>query len=181
MSKEDGKKFEESLDQSAKNQNIFCFRVRDVNPMAFKKGNWSIPKNKFDFLFYHKGFLFPMELKSTKQKSISFSEKIIKEYQIKSLTDATSYKGVIPGFIFNFREPDNRTFFIHISNFNKYKNIAENNLKHDYTSRVNESSIPVGICEEIGIEIKHYKPRSRYTYYLNKLFDELIENHNGGD
>lgn len=101
---------------------------------------------------------------------------MIKKYQIESLTEANTYENVVPGFLFNFRVEGNpKTFFIHISDFNEYKNIAENGLEHNYKSRVNRSSIPIGICEEIGLELKWYKPRTRYTYYTKDLFGELIE------
>ncbi|WP_439647383.1 hypothetical protein [Aquibacillus saliphilus] len=171
----EGKKFEEDLEKSANKQNIFCFRVRDVNPMLLKKGA-KTAKNKYDFLVYHKLYLVPMELKSVKAKSISFDESMIKDYQIKSLTEASTYRGVIAGFLFNFRiEDEPKTYFIHINDFNAYKNIAENQLEHNYKSKVNRSSIPIGICEEIGIEVKWRKPISRYTYYLNDLFNELTE------
>ncbi|WYV01272.1 Holliday junction resolvase RecU [Oceanobacillus sp. FSL H7-0719] len=130
-------------------------------------------KNKYDFLFYHNKHLFPIELKSTKSKSISFSESMIKEYQIKSLTEASKFKGVMPGFIFNFRT-SNETFFIPIHKFNEYKNIAENQLEHTYKSKVNKASIPIAICEEIGVKIEQKLNRTRYFYRIDKLFEELI-------
>lgn len=174
-----GKIFEESVESSANKLNIFNFRVRDVNPMAIKPSKkWMIPKNKFDYIYYYKDHLFPAELKSTKAKSISFSESMIKSFQIKSLTEASKYEGVIPIFIFNFREPTNRTFAVHINDFNKYKHIAENQLDHNYKCRkgkkLNRASIPIDICEEIGVELKSTLKRTRYHYHLDKLFEELI-------
>lgn len=169
----EGKNFESSLELSCKQQMVFYFRVRDVNPTAIKKGQ-SVPKNKFDALLFYKQRLFLIEMKSTKQKSFSFSESIIKSFQIKSLMEATKYDNVIPGFIFNFREPDNRAFFVHINDFITYKNIAENQLEHTYKSKINKSSIPLSICEEIGIEITNVKKKVNYRYYVNKLLDELI-------
>lgn len=170
----EGKKLESSIEQCCSEQHVFYFRVRDVDPTAIKKGK-SVPKNKFDAILFYKQNLFPIEMKSTKQKSISFDEKIIKSYQIKSLLEATEFDDVIPGFIFNFREPDNKAFFIHIKDFVAYKNIAENQLEHTYKSKINKSSIPIGICEEIGIEIHNVKKQVNYRYYINKLLDELIQ------
>jgi penicillin-binding protein-related factor A (putative recombinase) len=114
-------------------------------------------------------------MKSTKSKSISFSESIIKQHQIDNLLDAVSYDGVIAGFLFNFREPDNKAYFVHISDFVKYKHIAENQLEHTYKSKINKSSIPIAICQEIGIEVTNVKKVKKYRYVLNKLFDQLIE------
>ncbi len=96
--------------------------------MAIKKGQ-SVPKNKYDALIFRKNHLFPVELKSTKAKSISMKESMIKAHQIKNLKEAAKFDGVIAGFLFNFREPDNRTFFVHINDFLDYQNIAENQIK----------------------------------------------------
>lgn len=173
MSTNKGKEFENAIEVSCKEQKVFYFRVRDVNPMALK-ANFTVPKNKFDSLIYYKSFLFPIEFKSTKDNKFSFSESIIKKHQIESLKEAATYDGVIAGFLFNFREPENKVFFVHIDDFITYKNIAENKLDHTYKSRVNKSSIPIGICEEIGIEVTSVKKRTKYRYYINKLLNELI-------
>lgn len=171
----EGKIFEQNVELCCSEQHLFFFRVRDVNPMAIKKGQ-SVPKNKYDALIYSKGYLFPVELKSTKSKSISFSESMIKAHQIKNLKEANKFKGIIPGFMFNFREPEPRVFYIHIEEFLKYQHIAQNEIKnHEYISKVNKSSIPIGICEEIGVEVTGVKKKVNYRWYLNKMLDELVE------
>ncbi|MCM3109856.1 hypothetical protein [Lederbergia lenta] len=169
-----GKEFESSVEESCTEQSIFYFRVRDVFLPPDLRARVRVPQNRYDCLIYHKGYLFPVEMKSTKAKSISFSESMIKANQIKNLNEATRFSNVIPGFLFNFREPENRTFFIHISEFLKYKNIAENELENTYESRVNKSSIPIGICEEIGTELSGIKKKVKYRYWVGKLIDELI-------
>ncbi|MEH7760203.1 Holliday junction resolvase RecU [Bacillus pumilus] len=168
-----GKIFEANIQQSAKDQGLFFYRIKDVNPMAIKR-NFGISKNNYDCFLYAKGVLFPLELKSTKSKSISFSESMIKSQQIKHLEAAAKYEGVLPGFLFNFREPENRVFFVHIKDFLTYKNIAEKQLAHTYKSKVNKSSIPIGICEEIGTEVRWMKKKVNYTYYINKMCENLI-------
>jgi penicillin-binding protein-related factor A (putative recombinase) len=173
LSKE-GKQFEKDVEQSSKDQSIFYFRVRDVNLPPDVRMRVKLPQNKYDCLLYYKGCLLPVEMKSTKDKNISMKEHMIKAHQIKSLKEATTYENVIPGFILNFREPTNRAFFIHIDDFITYQNIAENKLEHTYKSKINKSSIPIGICEEIGIEITNVKKQVNYRYYLNKMIDELI-------
>ena len=171
----EGKQFEQSVETSCSEQGLFYFRVRDVNPMAIKKGQ-SVPKNKYDAIIYRKNYLFPVELKSTKSTRISMSESMIKAYQIKSLKEAATYEGVIAGFLFNYRLPENRVFFIHIDEFLKYQNIAENQIKdHEYISKVNKASVPIGICEEIGVEVKCLKKVKHYRFFINALIDELIE------
>lgn len=174
MTKE-GKVFESSIEQSCKDQSIFYFRVRDVNLPPDVRMRVKLPQNKYDCLLFYKNHLFPTELKSTKDKSISLKEHMIKQHQIDNLKEAAKYPDVIAGFLFNYREPDNRTFFVHIDKFIEYKNIAENGLDHTYKSKVNKSSIPITICEEIGVEVVSVKKVKNYRYYVNKLLDDLIK------
>ncbi|MCY7759727.1 hypothetical protein [Bacillus inaquosorum] len=169
-----GKVFEANIEKSAVDQKLFFYRIKDVNPMLLKRGA-AVSKNKYDCFLHFKGYLFPFELKSTKDKSISFRDKIIKPQQIKYLKEATQYPNVIPGFLFQFREPENKVFFVHIDDFLTYKNIAEKQLEHTYKNKVNKSSIPIAICEEIGTEVRWMKKKVNYTYYLNKLCDDLIK------
>ncbi|MBU8716485.1 Holliday junction resolvase RecU [Bacillus subtilis] len=169
-----GKVFEANIEKSAVDQKLFFYRIKDVNPMFLKRGA-AVSKNKYDCFLHFKGYLFPFELKSTKDKSISFRDKIIKPQQIKYLKEATQYPNVIPGFLFQFREPENKVYFVHIDDFLEYKNIAEKQLEHTYKNKVNKSSIPIAICEEIGTEVRSMKKKVNYTYYLNKLCDDLIK------
>ncbi|MED4817663.1 hypothetical protein [Bacillus atrophaeus] len=169
-----GKVFEANVQQSAKDQALFFYRIKDVNPMAIKRG-FGVSKNNYDCFLHNKGHLFPMELKSVKSKSIPLAESMIKANQIKHLQEAAKYENVVPGFLMQFREPENKVYFLHIDDFIKYKNIAEKQLPHPYKNRVNRASVPIGICEEIGTEVRWMKKKVNYTYYLNKLCDELIK------
>lgn len=174
-----GKQFEKDIEDSCKDQNIFYFRVRDVNLPPDVRMRVKLPQNRYDCLLFYKDHLIPVELKSTKSKSISFSESMIKANQIRNLEEAIKYDGVIAGFIFNFREPDNKAYFVHINDFVEYKHIAENEIKeHKYKSKVNKSSIPISICEEIGIEITNVKKRTNYRYLVNKMIKQVIEKYN---
>jgi len=170
-----GKSFEEQLKQSAIDQGIYIYRIKDVPQMMLKRGA-RVSKNDFDSFIYKKPNLFPIELKSTQSKSISFNEKIIKSHQIKALEDASKYDGLIAGFIMNFRDFDNETYFVHINEFVKLKYYAENQIKdHKYKSKLNKSSISLDNCREIGVPLLNRKKQVKYTYYVNKLLDELIE------
>ncbi|MEC2403387.1 Holliday junction resolvase RecU [Bacillus subtilis] len=175
-----GKVFEANIEKSAADQKLFFYRIKDVNPMFLKRGA-AVSKNKYDCFLFFKGYLFPFELKSTKSKSISFSEKIIKPQQIKYLKEAIQYPNIIPGFLFQFREPENKVYFVHINDFLTYKNIAEKQLKHTYKNKVNKASIPIAICEEIGTEVRSMKKKVNYTYYLKKLCGELIKKEQSRD
>jgi penicillin-binding protein-related factor A (putative recombinase) len=172
----EGKILEQRFKECSKAQNVYFYRIKDTPPTMLKRNARTSP-NVFDCFIFSKGYLFPTELKSTKGKSFSFSNKIIKEHQIESLKEAAQYDYLIPGFIFNFREPEDRTYFVHINDFLLYKDIAENQKEHTYKSKINEASIPIGICEEIGVQVKSVKARTRYTYYINKMCDDLIKKH----
>lgn len=173
MAKE-GKEFEDAIQVSCSEQGTFYSRIKDTFIPPDLRSRVRVSKNDYDAFIYKFPNLFPVEFKSTKDNKISFSESIIKGHQIESLRKASEYQGLISGFIFNFREHDNYTCFIHIQDFIEYKNIAENGLEHTYESKVNKASIPIGICKEIGIEIKNVKKKVKYRYLVNKLLDELI-------
>ncbi|MED1980143.1 Holliday junction resolvase RecU [Bacillus subtilis] len=175
-----GKVFEANIEKSAADQKLFFYRIKDVNPMFLKRGA-AVSKNKYDCFLFFKGYLFPFELKSTKDKSIAFREEIIKAQQIKHLKEATKYPNIIPGFLFQFREPENKVYFVHINDFLTYKNIAEKQLSHTYKNKVNKASIPIAICKEIGTEVRWMKKKVNYTYYLNKLCGELIKKEQSRD
>jgi penicillin-binding protein-related factor A (putative recombinase) len=89
LAKNTGKNFEEELKTSAAEQGIFFYRIKDVNPM-FLKANARVSKNDFDSFIYKKPNLFPIEFKSTGNRSISFDEKIIKQHQIDALKNSVS-------------------------------------------------------------------------------------------
>jgi penicillin-binding protein-related factor A (putative recombinase) len=175
LSKNTGKNFEEELKTSAAEQGVFFYRIKDVNPM-FLKPNTRVSKNDFDSFIYKKPNLFPVELKSSGQRSISFDEKIIKQHQIGALKEAVEYDGLIAGFIFNFREYDNFTCFVHINDFLEIQELSQKQInKHRFKSKLNKSSIGLDICKEVGIEIHNMKKKVKYRYYIKKLLEELIE------
>jgi penicillin-binding protein-related factor A (putative recombinase) len=170
----EGKIFEHSIKQSAEEQHIWFLRIKDVNlPMSIRS-KVKLPQNQYDSVAFYKGHLFPLEFKSTKAKSFSLSNKIIKENQIINLQKAAQFDDVIPGFIFNFREPNNLSYFVHINNFIIYTQIAQGKMESIYSSKVNQSSIPIGVIKEVGIPIRQAIKRTNYRYYINQLFDELI-------
>lgn len=68
--------------------------------------------------------LYCAELKSTKGTSIPLS--MVRENQIKELTEASKHM-LIAGFLVNFRNENNDTYFIKINDFNKM--ISEINKK----------------------------------------------------
>jgi penicillin-binding protein-related factor A (putative recombinase) len=172
----EGKEFEAAIEYSCEKQNLFFFRVRDVDHTALKRGR-SVPKNKYDSLIFTKGRLFTVELKSNQKKSISFGrdDADIKPHQIESLTKDLQREGVIPGLLLNYRTYDNRTYFIHIKDFNDYLDVASGKKESTYKSKVNEKSIPLDIAAEIGTPVGSFIRRTKYGYYINKMCDDLIK------
>lgn len=160
-----GKQFEKDIENSCVKDKIFYYRIKD-NTGAFNPACMKCPKSKMQFtvknecdaFIYNHPILIPVEFKSTKSKSVSTDEKIIKPQQIKRLTEWQQYKGVWPCFIFNFRESNNQTFALHIKYFNDY--IANPNRK-------NKSSIPIAYCEEVGIKIQNQIKKVHYSYDIN--------------
>lgn len=175
MAGKEGKQFEQSIETSADEQKVFYFRVRDVYIPPEFRTKIRVPQNRYDALMFTGNYMFTMEMKSTKDNKISFSESMIKANQIKNLKMASEYDDVISGFLFNFREPDNKVYFVHIDEFLKYKNIAENKLDHTYKNKINRASMPMKICEEIGYEMRSVKKKVHYRYLVKEHLDKLIE------
>ncbi|TVY09816.1 hypothetical protein [Paenibacillus cremeus] len=154
---------------------MFFLRIKDTFIPPDLRARVRVTKNKYDCLLFDQGYLLTLELKSTGNKSVSFDEKIIKQHQIDNLLEASTYENTISGFLFNFREYDNKTYFVHIQDFVKYQHTAQGKSSHTYKSKVNKSSISLDICEEIGIELKNYLKKKNYHYHVRIMIDEAIK------
>jgi len=177
VKKKEGKVFEDNLQESVKQccEKIFFSRIKDTFIPPDLRQRVKVTKNDYDCMMFARSHLFTLELKSTKENRFSFDESIIKQHQIDKLLEANTYENVISGFVMNFREPQNRVFFIPIQEFVDYQYVAQNMIKeHKYISKVNKSSIPIGICEEIGIEIKGSKKRVNWHYHMNAFITDAI-------
>jgi penicillin-binding protein-related factor A (putative recombinase) len=180
VKKNQGKAFEEQLQQSSKNTKVFFYRIKDQSIPVEMRSKVPVSKNKYDCIIFDSGHLFALELKSTGNKSISFDEKIIKQHQIDNLVEADTYDGVIAGFIFNFREYENATYFVSINEFNNYKVAAQTASESAYV-KLNKSSIPLEVCEQIGVKIHCYKKRTNFHYHIKTFVEEAIVRYGGSD
>jgi penicillin-binding protein-related factor A (putative recombinase) len=178
--KNPGKLFEEDFANSCVKQEIFHHRIKDQYiphkiRMFLAKHKMFLPtsKNKYDNFVYCKPNLFPIELKSTQSKSLSFDK--IEDHQIENLhKENNPDKGIISGVVINFREYDNATYFVGIDEFVTYKNVAEGkDTETKFKHKVNKNSIPLDICKEIGLEIKNSIKVSRYTYDMKGFIDRV--------
>lgn len=161
-----GKQFEQQFRESIPSD-LYYLRLKD--PASSFGDNTALRfsvTNPFDCLLFSSPYLFPIELKSTKGTSFSFkgSSPMIKKTQIEGLTHAVEYKNIIAGFIFNFREPTNRVYFLHINNFNEF---AESTTK----SSINEKDIVASGAVEIESKLKKVK----YTYHIKEFIEKFRE------
>lgn len=155
----EGKVFEQSFKESVP-KDVFFMRLKDVFSGFHNENRTFTPPNICDSVMYKSPTLFLLEFKSTKGTSFSFSDKIIKPNQIKELTKASTYEGVVPGFIFNFRKY-NLTYFIHINDFNKFKETC------------GKQSINEKDAKDIGILIEQKLKITKYKYDIEKFIEDL--------
>lgn len=165
MSKNEGKKFEEDWRKSFEKINAYFFRIKD-SAASFNQGNSSFTRsNPYDCFALFDGCFFAMELKSTQGTSFSFEtesagrgNKLIKLNQINGLHDVTKYQNAYAGFIFNFRNKNNSTYYLNIKNFINFYN---NTNKFS----INENDI----IEYKGVLIESKLLKVRYRYNIEKL------------
>lgn len=102
--------------------------------------------------------MYLLELKSTQGTSIPLS--MIRDNQIKSLQEAGKHN-LVSGFMCNFRNENNDTFFIKISDF---INMMDN---------INKKSFNINdLLNNNAIRIENKKKRTRYTYDIQKFVKE---------
>lgn len=86
---------------------------------------------------------------------------MIRQNQIDGLLEASKHN-LVAGFILNYRNENNDTFFITIDEF------------IDLTKSIDKKSFNVKDLESIGaIHIESTKKRTRYTYNIEKLIKEI--------
>lgn len=174
MSKNPGKKFEEDIKSSANIQNIFILRLNDSSlSWQHEKTSRFTAENPYDFIMFYEPNLFCLELKSTCYSSISIQRlpeeknKMIKLHQINSLTQSSLHEGVYAGFIFNFRDDEdinnNDTYYMPIGCFNDF-----------LVERDKRSINKLDIVQYGGIKLSQKIKRTRYTYDINKMIQDII-------
>lgn len=171
----DGKQFEKDWRESVVRSGYFYYRLKD-SAQAFgdnkeMSGLRFSLKNPFDCFIFANKWLFALELKSTKNISMSFyrsdfidKEKrqtfMIKEHQIRGLSDASCYPDIVAGFILNFRESE-MTYFWKIKDFLEF---SENTDKKSF----NEDDI----LKYNGKIVTQKKKIKRFTYDIKHFVNE---------
>jgi len=154
MAKGIGKIFEEEIKASFP-EGFFVERYKDDTA-----GFYGVT-NPADYRLYKFPYLFLLELKTSKGKSIPIDR--IRPNQIQGMATASWHEGVYAGFILNFRDLE-ETYYIPVK-------IALN-----YINSTERKSIPVEWCRENGVKIDQIKKRVRYSYdlrsWLVRYFNE---------
>lgn len=171
----DGKRFEKCFQDSCPSYALVK-RLND-NAASFSGGNnvRFTSDNECDFIIFdtkRRNFV-AVELKSTKEKSITFWHNdfdikgkkqsfMIRKCQILGLSKWARYEHTICGLIINFRELNNRTFFVNIKDF------------MDYTDSLGKKSINFNdILKMNPIEIENELLRTNYRYDMDKLLSDM--------
>lgn len=178
----EGKKFERMFKDSATKQGILCVRFNDSD-MSYNLNkelrSRFTAKNPADFFIYKYPYVFFLEMKSTKYKSMSFERDeydsgMIHLTQIQSLSNLVLYEPVRAGFVFNFRNENDdevyseETFYMSIQNFNSF-----------YCNTDKMSINKKDILSNGGFLIEARQRRKYYDYNVNMMLLEINEREGG--
>lgn len=180
MAQNVGKKFENNFKSSIP-EDVMYYRLHDA-PQSWSqnKGTRFSWQNPCDAFLFQNGTLFTLELKTTKEKFYTFERKKdenktakIHYHQIEGLREFAKYKGIIPGFILNYRikedTPDytELTYFIHINDFDRMIN------------EINKKSFTMlDLLKYNPIKIESIKKRTNFKYEVGSFLNEIKEKYN---
>ena len=154
-----GKRFEQNFKKSIP-KDIFFYRFRDGS--SSWGGNDKVrfqQTNICDCMMFDGEYLFLLELKSTKGKSLPYSN--IKEHQIDDLLWASEFANVICGLVIEFADI-NECYFIEINEFEKYKDES------------NRKSLPIDFCRNKGIKIGVEKLKINSKFDIKQFLEDSI-------
>lgn len=177
--KNSGKIFEEDVRLSIPS---YCFfhRLKDP-PQSFskKKGDLRFSwKNPCDVMIFDtkKRLFYALELKSTKNGSMSFEDinieekqpkKMIHKHQIESLLEFSKYENIKSGFIFNFRNEDNGTQNTYYQEINDFIKMTNSINKKSFNEKDLMNFSPIFIHGD--------KKRTHYKWDFDKCLFEVLE------
>ena len=173
IAKNEGKRFEDAFIKSVPDH-VLVKRLND-NASSWSGGTNTrfASKNECDYILFDDNTrtFYGLEMKSTKHNSLTFWREDfedknkkqvfqIRKCQIQGLEKWSKHRGVF-GFIINFRDDNNKTYFINISDF------------LDYTSSISKKSINKNdILQMNHIEIENSLLRTNYRYNVEKFLQE---------
>ena len=156
-----GKTFEYNFKKSVPN-NILFYRFRD-GTSNWDKNNLTRfqQKNVCDCMLYNGNYLYFIELKNHKGKSLPLN--CIRESQIEELTKYSRYKNTICGIAINFQDIA-ECYWLFISQIDEFLLI------------INRKSIPIDFCRENGIKIANKRLRTNYRYDIDNMLKDIEDN-----
>lgn len=173
IAKNEGKRFEDAFIKSVPNY-VLVKRLND-NASSWSGGAKTrfTSKNECDYILFNDNTktFYGLELKSTKHNYLTFwredfEEKNkkqtfqIRKCQIQGLEKWSSHKGVF-GLIINFRDEQNKTYFISIVDFLNYtSSLAKKSINKD------------DVLQMKPIEIENKLLRTNYHYNIEKFLNE---------
>lgn len=173
IAKNEGKIFEDAFVKSIP-EYVLVKRLND-NASSWAGGTKTrfASKNECDYILFNDNTLtfYGLEMKSTKHDSLTFWREDfedkkkkqtfqIRKCQIQGLEKWSKHKGVF-GFIINFRDAKNQTYFIDIKEF------------LSYTSSLSKKSINLNdVLSMHPIEIKSVLLRTNYRYDIETFLKE---------
>ena len=174
IAKNEGKKFEDAFIKSVPDY-VLVKRLND-NASSWSGGTMTrfASKNECDYILFddHTRTLYGLELKSTKHNSLTFWREDfedknkkqtfqIRKCQIEGLEKWSKHCGVF-GLIINFRDNDNKTYFVDIGDFLKY-------TSPPFSKKSISKSDVLGMNP---IEIDSELLRTNYRYDVEKFLKE---------
>lgn len=174
MSKNPGKRFEDSFVKSVPDY-VLVKRLND-NASSWSGGSKTrfASNNECDYILYddHTRTFYGLELKSTEHSSITFWRKdyenkermqsfMIRKCQITGLEKWSKYNAVF-GFVINFRDKENNTYFVDIREFLKYTSspFSKKSINRNDILKMNP------------IKIDSFLKRTNYRYDIEKFLNE---------
>lgn len=155
-----GKRFENNFKKSIPN-NVYIYRFKDGS--ASWGGNEKVrfqAKNICDFMLYRKPYLFLLELKSTKNKSLPNMN--IKKHQLDNLIDASKYEGTVCGLLIEFSKYST-VYFIEI---NEYKKFLDMNYR---------KSLPINYLQDHGIKVEVIIKKVNIIMNIEKMIIDAVK------
>ena len=173
IAKSEGKQFEDAFVKSVPDY-VLVKRLNDnASSWAGGANTRFASKNECDYILFNDrtSTFYGLEMKSTKHNSLTFWREDfedknkkqtfqIRKCQIQGLQKWSKHTGVF-GFIINFREAGNKTYFVDIGNF------------LNYTSTLSKKSINRDdILQMSPVEIENSLKRTNYHYDVEKFLEE---------
>ncbi len=164
-----GKKFEQDFQNSVPT-GFYYYRLRDAAGWRVGTDTRFTVSNDYDMFMFALGFLFAIELKTVKGKSISF--KSLNPNQEMGLMKAAAHEGVQSGVLVFLRASD-EIFWVPIWEWVSAK------------ARLERKSLGLDELRDIGIAVSFRRPRTRirvdvYKFVVDAIMDQPKERDDEG-